>query len=73
MKEKYIVLTFQVTETLKNGKERTIKKEIYSKPFENGKHIILEDRIKKSIELLKENNFYNIKYLNVKETYLYMI
>lgn len=70
MKEKYIVLVFQVTETLQNGKERTIKKEIYRK---YGKHTILENSIQIATELLKENNFYNIKYLNVKETYLYMI
>ena len=62
---------FRVTETLQNGKERTIKKSVLSPIFrtvENGKqlHITEAERAAKGSAILKEMHYYNIEYLETK-------
>ncbi len=64
--KKFYVEIFQVTETLQNGKERRVKKEVLSPVFNNGKHIPEKDRINAAVKLLEENHYYNIEHLETK-------
>ena len=45
---------FMVTETLQNGKERRIKKSVFSPIFRNGRHVIKLDRGEKGKSALEE-------------------
>lgn len=67
MKQNCYEVVFNVTETLQNGKERTIKKSILSPIFsKEGKHITTEERVKKGTAVLKEMHYYNIQYIETK-------
>lgn len=58
---------FKVTETCQNGKERRIKKTVYSPCFgDDGKFIVLDDRKEMCIKILKELGYYDIEYLGIK-------
>ena len=63
MKEDCFEIVFQVTETLRNGKERTFKKKVLSPRFRNGRYITEADSTAKGIELLQSMHYYRIKYL----------
>ena len=67
MKKNYYELTFKVTETLQNGKERRVNKTVLSPIFRDGKFIIESERIEKGIMVLKEEHYYNIEYLGIKK------
>lgn len=62
---------FEVTETLQNGKERRIKKSVYTPIFREwgGRrvHITTEERIKAGKAELKARHYYNIDYLTTKK------
>lgn len=61
---------FSVTETCQNGKERRIKKSVFTPCFKNGRHVIQLERIAKAEEILKAQHYYNIEYLDTKFTEL---
>ena len=64
---------FCVTETCNNGKERRIKKSVYSPRFRNGKHLTEQERISEGTFILKAEHYYNIEYLETKsKTILYI-
>lgn len=73
MKRNLFEMVFQVTETLQSGKERTLKKSVYSERFLNGKFFTEEERIAEAIELLKDQHYYNIKHVQTKATSLLML
>lgn len=60
------VMTFKVTETLQNGKEKRTTKKVYTKA------VITMDKINEAIEVLESNHFYNIEFENAeyKNTYI---
>ena len=66
MKTKLYETRFAVTETLQDGKERTIEKSVFSPMFRNGVHITESERVLKSIEILKEEHYYKIKYIGTR-------
>jgi hypothetical protein len=74
MKKKFYELTFQVTETCNNGKERTLKKTVITAPFHWEKGILVHTSPEYSIplakEALEEQHYYNIKYISTKVTYI---
>jgi hypothetical protein len=70
MKVKYYETIFEVTETLQNGKERRIKKSVYSEIFRDGKHISAEERLRRGVDALKAEHYYNIVYIDTKTTFL---
>ena len=57
---------FKVTETLQNGKERTIKKSVLCPIFKNGKHVIALDRIDRAIVELGDLGYYDIEHIETK-------
>lgn len=57
---------FMVTETLQNGKERRIKKSVFSPIFRNGRHVIKLDRGENGKAALEELHFYNIEWIDTK-------
>lgn len=59
-------LIFKVTETLQNGKERTIKKSVLCPIFKDGKHVIELTRIGKATQQLIALHYYNIEYIDTK-------
>lgn len=67
---KTYAMTFEVTETCNNGNERRKKVTVHSPCFKNGKHIIELDRVNKAIEVLKSHHYYNIEYIDTKNTTL---
>lgn len=70
MRNECFEMIFKVRETCQNGKERRIKKSVYSPCFkhENGRTIFvpLNERIRKGVEVLEEMNYYDIVYLETK-------
>jgi hypothetical protein len=57
---------FKVTETLQNGKERTIKKSVLCPIFRNGKHIIYMNRIDEARGQLLALHYYHIEHIESK-------
>ena len=57
---------FKVTETLQNGKERTIKKSVLCPIFKDGKHVIAFDRIDRAIVILSDLGYYDIEHIETK-------
>ena len=57
---------FKVTETLQNGKERTIKKSVLCPMFKNGKHFIYLNRVDEAAAQLRALHYYNIEYIETK-------
>ena len=62
---------FEVTETLQNGKERRVKKSVYTPRFKERDghtfHISEEERIKCGTYELEARHYYNVKYLYTKK------
>lgn len=73
MKKQVFAMTFEVTTTLQSGKERTVKKKVYSDRFKNGRFFVEDERIRQATELLRAQHYYNIKYLETNATSLLMI
>ena len=73
MKNTYYEMIFDCTETLQNGKERTIKKSVLSPIFKDGKHIPELDRIKMAVDVLMKNHYYDIAYLETKKKTLLFV
>lgn len=71
--KKLFEIVFQVTETLQNGKERTIRKSVYSERFVGGKFYTEEQRIADATELLKAHHYYNIEYIGTKAISMLML
>ena len=67
---------FKVTETCQNGKERRMKKSVYTPSFKvvDGRcyFVALEDRIKKCVAILEAEHYYDIEYLDIKRKTLLM-
>lgn len=57
---------FKVTETLQNGKERTIKKSVLCPIFKAGRHVIAFDRIDRAIVELGDLGYYDIEHIETK-------
>lgn len=57
---------FKVTETLQNGKERTVKKSVLCPIFRNGRHVIQLYRIEKAERALLELKYYDICHIETK-------
>jgi hypothetical protein len=74
MRNECFEVIFKVTETCQNGKERRIKKSVYSPKFkmdgERHMFIPLEERMRKCIKVLEEMHYYNIEYVDIKSTTL---
>lgn len=71
MKQAMYEVIFEVTETLQNGKERRVKKSVYSPRFgEDGKHITETERIFRGRIALRECQYYDIVYIGTKATTL---
>lgn len=58
---KLFEITFMVTETCNNGKERRIKKTVYAPAERNGSILIDLKSVDKAIAILKSKHFYNIE------------
>lgn len=56
---------FKATETLQNGKERTITKSVFMKPFDEttGRHNSPQMQITKGTAALRAEHYYNIEYV----------
>ena len=67
MKNTYYEMIFDCAETLQNGKERRIKKSVLSPIFRDGRHIAEMDRIKKAVDVLMSEHYYDIAYLATKK------
>jgi hypothetical protein len=61
-------VTFEVTETLQNGKERRIKKAVLmpTVDFKTRKHLDLDTRIMRGYKALADAHYYNIEYVDTK-------
>lgn len=57
---------FKVTETLQNGKERTIKKSVLCPIFKAGRHVIECDRIGRATVELADLGYYDIEHIETK-------
>ena len=73
MKIHYYAMTFAVTETLQNGSERRKKVTVNCLPFKHNEnnrliHRTQEERIAACTAALKEEHYYDIQYVGVKNT-----
>ena len=73
MKHDLFEMTFRVTETCQNGKERTFKKHVYSERFVNGRFFTEAARVDAATEVLKAQHYYHIEYVETKSVSLLMI
>ncbi len=67
MKKRFTELTFKVTETCNNGKERTFRKKVLAPPFykEEGRTFnnSLGRCVPLAIDSLKAQHYYNIEFI----------
>lgn len=67
---RYYEMVFKVTETCRNGNERTYNKSVYCLPYQmidNKKiHRTEDERINACIEQLKAMRYYRIEYIKTK-------
>lgn len=73
MRKQVFAMVFQATITTQNGKERRVKKKVYSDRFKDGRFFIEDERIKQAAALLKSQHYYNIEYIETNVTSLLMI
>lgn len=68
MKQIMYEVTFEVTETLQNGKERRIKKSVLmpTVDFKTRKHLDTDTRIMRGYTALTDAHYYNIEYVGTK-------
>ena len=70
MRSECFEVIFKVTETCQNGKERRIKKSVYTPVWrmEGERHIFipLEDRIKMCVAILEHEHYYDIESHDIK-------
>lgn len=68
MKQFMYEVTFEVTETLQNGKERRIKKAVLmpTVDFKTRKHLDTNTRIDRGTKALADAHYYNIEYVDTK-------
>ena len=68
MKQIMYEVTFEVTETLQNGKERRTKKSVLMPrvDFKTNKHLDTDTRIMRGYKALADAHYYNIEYVDTK-------
>ncbi|MBR5273588.1 MAG: hypothetical protein IKU25_09420 [Clostridia bacterium] len=74
----YTEMIFEVTETCQNGNERKVKKSVFSPVYypDGGgflRYNYDSEIVSKAIEVLKRNNFHNIRHIKTKHTQLLFI
>ena len=59
-------IVFMVTETCNNGNELRTKKSVFSQRFYNNHFFTEAQRIEKAVEVLREQGYYKIEYVETK-------
>lgn len=67
MRKSFYEVVFEATETLQNGKERTVRKSVLMPHFNDaGRHICPAEQIERGEQALREAYYYNIKHIETK-------